>query len=232
MVGRRGDDDVAVNAEKGRGNAPSPLPPFALRPSSASSLLHRLSLSLSLSLFPTRLFQGLITPRSVTPRVKLSLIWTNENACILQPPVHTLFPHAPRASYALDETRPPRNNNSNFLSPRNSRSTRPLLITRTYAPASSPYVIHSLFPLAQNRKKISNSDLSADERRGGAFKRHEKSGRDCLIPSAVVRSISSIPPLPNHLPNSRPLCALQRIVSSASGAEGYRALGIPRLDGG
>lgn len=159
LVGRRGDDDVAVNAEKGRGNAPSPLPPFALRPSSASSLLHRLSLSLSL--FPTRLFQGLITPRSVTPPVKLSLIWTNENACILQPPVHTLFPHAPRASYALDETRPPRNNNSNFLSPRNSRSTRPLLITRTYAPASSPYVIHSLFPLVQNRKKISNSDLSA-----------------------------------------------------------------------
>lgn len=48
LVGRRGDDDVAVNAEKGRGNAPSPLPPFALRPSSASSLLHRLSLSLSL----------------------------------------------------------------------------------------------------------------------------------------------------------------------------------------
>lgn len=196
--------------------------------------LHFYIASLSLSLFPTRLFQGLITPRSVTPRVKLSLIWTNENACILQPPVHTLFPHAPRASYALDETRPPRNNNSNFLSPRNSRSTRPLLITRTYAPASSPYVIHSLFPPVQNRKKISNSDLSArkGERRGGAFKRHEKSGRDCLIPSAVVRSISSIPLLPNHLPDSRPLCALQRIVSSASGAEGYRALGIPRLDGG
>ena len=77
-------------------------------------MLHLLSLRLpygslhfyiaSLSLSPTRLFQGLITRRGVTPRVKLSLIWTDENACILQPPV---LPLSTRASYALDETRPP-----------------------------------------------------------------------------------------------------------------------------
>lgn len=124
---------------------------------------------------------------------------------------------------------PPRNNNSNLLSPSNSRSTLPLLITRTYAlpPSVALYTLPS-FPLVENRRKISNSQ---DRRRQCTS---EKSGRDCLIASAVVRSISSIPPLPNLPPRLlAPLRGQTNSLCERSG--GLSSVSVrmrPRDDGG
>lgn len=115
---------------------------------------------------------------------------------------------------------PPRNNNSNLLSPSNSRSTLPLLITRTYAlpPSVALYTLPS-FPLVENRRKISNSQ----DRRSAM---HVRKIWPRLFDRLCGRPLHFIDPTfaepsPSLL-DSWPLCAVKRI-ASASGAEGYRA---------
>lgn len=129
---------------------------------------------------------------------------------------------------------PPRNNNSNFLSPRNSRSTRPLLITRTY-------IIHSFFPLlVENRRKISNPIFLVVQpglRLGGRIKGEPLLRKmwPRLFDRLVFRLRSSAPFHRFHLCRTvslslRSLCAVKRIagVSSARGLSSVSVRMRPR----
>lgn len=210
---------MAVDEEEGRGKC-SISSPFVC-PTALFTFTSPLSLSLPDTAFP-RINNS---ARRNTSRKTLFNLDGRERVYITAAGAASLHTLSMKPVLRL----PPRNNNSNLLSPSNSRSTLPLLITRTYAlpPSVALYTLPS-FPLVENRRKISNSQ---DRRRQCTS---EKSGRDCLIASAVVRSISSIPPLPNLPPRLlAPLRGQTNSLCERSG--GLSSVSVrmrPRDDGG